>query len=215
VEEIAQYAPDLIVVASYPARIPSVALAAARLGGLNIHMSLLPRHRGSDPIFWTYFDDDPMAGVTVHWMNTEIDLGDIAAQQQIELERGRPSRDLYHELADKGVALLSDALNCIAQGSASRRQQTVEGASYETARQIEATRVPFGQWSAERVWHVLSGLGDQRSGLIDSADGHRLSHGRATSFEMTAGITPGNLERTSDGYRLHCADGFVSVCKRD
>ena len=66
--EVVRLRPDTIVVASFPHLLSPETLAAARIGALNVHMSLLPRHRGVDPLFWTYWDDDREAGVTIHWM---------------------------------------------------------------------------------------------------------------------------------------------------
>ena len=92
--DLSQFRPDIIVVASFPRILPAAAIASARLGGLNLHLSLLPRHRGIDPIFSTYWDNDCDAGVTVHWMNEDIDGGDIAEQKALPLARGWPSREL-------------------------------------------------------------------------------------------------------------------------
>src|ERR1051326_1425127 len=68
---------DLICVASFPRIIPPHILARAKRGGLNVHGALLPKHRGPDPLFRTYFDEDQEAGVTVHWMDEGVDSGDI------------------------------------------------------------------------------------------------------------------------------------------
>src|ERR1700704_791337 len=64
--EVGQFKPDVIVVASFPQIIPASVLAAARIGALNVHASALPRHRGVDGIFGTYWDDDRDAAMTVH-----------------------------------------------------------------------------------------------------------------------------------------------------
>ena len=203
--------PDLVVVASFPQILSASALARGRLGALNIHMSLLPRHRGADPIFWTYWDDDTEAGVTVHWMNPAVDGGDIAVQQSVPLARGKPSRELYSELTDIAADLLSGVMAQIAAGSQSRRPQPREGGSLETMADIARARIPFVLWPAERVWHVLRGLGDQRTGLINDTSGTALQHGRATHFRQTGDVEPGRINSTLMGWDLHCLDGIVSV----
>src|SRR5262245_22556718 len=109
--EVARYRPDVIVVASFPKIISAEILATARLGALNMHMSLLPRHRGPDPLFWTYWNDDFDAGMTIHWMNERVDAGDIVAQQAMRLERGTPSREAYMQLTAIGGDLLARVLN--------------------------------------------------------------------------------------------------------
>src|SRR5438874_11103816 len=72
---------DLIVTAHSHARITREALAAARLGGVGYHPSLLPRHRGIAAVEWTIKEGDPIAGGTVYHLADRMDAGAIAAQE--------------------------------------------------------------------------------------------------------------------------------------
>jgi methionyl-tRNA formyltransferase len=209
--EVAKFQPDLIVVATFPKIIPTEILAAARLGALNMHMSSLPRHRGPDPLFWTYWDDDRDAGMTIHWMSEQVDAGDIAAQQTMPLERGLASREAYIRLTALGVELLTSVIGLVAAGHAPRVPQDSKFATYESTLQMARARAPFAQWPAERVWHVLSGLGDQFSGLVESSAGEPLPHGRATGYRLTSQGEPGRVTPMDGGYELHCRDGIVAV----
>jgi methionyl-tRNA formyltransferase len=213
--EAAKFRPDVFVVASFPKIIPAEILAAARLGALNMHLSLLPRHRGPDPLFWMYWQDDRDAGMTIHWMTERIDAGDVIVQRAMPLERGMPSRVAYMRLTALGVDLLSDALARLGDGSAPRTPQNDALATYESAADIAAARIPFGSWPAERVWHVLSGLGDQFTGLVvDPLNGKRLAHGRAVGYRLTKDCEPGRIATTDAGFELHCRDGIVAVDHR-
>jgi methionyl-tRNA formyltransferase len=212
--EVERFKPDLIVVASFPRIIAAEVLAAARIGALNMHASALPRHRGVDGIFGTYFDGDRDAAMTIHWINDRIDGGDIAAQQSIPLVRGRPSRELYMELAAIGVELLSGVLEQVSAGHIPRRKQDEIGASYLSAADIARARIPHAQWPAERVWHVLSGLGDQRSGVVADAGGRPLMHGRATHYRLAEDVEPGHIAAVDAGFELHCSDGIVTLERR-
>lgn len=212
--EVERFCPDILVVATFPQILPAATLAAARDGALNVHMSLLPRHRGVDPVFWTYWHDDCDAGVTIHWMSERIDAGAIAAQQALALERGLASRELYMRLASHGVELLAGVLGQVASGTAPRQPQDESRATYESAADIAGARIPFAQWPAERVWHVLSGLGDQRSGLLSDAAGRPLVHGRATRYRVSADVEPGRIVEFDAGYEIHCRDGIVAVDRR-
>jgi methionyl-tRNA formyltransferase len=209
--EVGRYKPDVIVVASFPRIIPAANLATARIGALNMHASALPRHRGVDPIFWTYWDNDREAAMSIHWINERVDAGDIAAQKLLPLARGRPSRELYMELAAIGVELLADVLEHVSSGHVPRQPQDESRATYESAADIARARIPFAQWPAERVWHVLSGLGDQRSGLVADARGQTLANGRATHYRNTSDIEPGRIAIGDTECELHCSDGVVMV----
>ncbi|HEU0081644.1 MAG TPA: formyltransferase family protein, partial [Bradyrhizobium sp.] len=72
---------DLIVTAHSHARISRGALAAAKLGGIGYHPSLLPRHRGIAAVEWTIREGDPIAGGTVYHLADRMDAGAIAAQE--------------------------------------------------------------------------------------------------------------------------------------
>jgi methionyl-tRNA formyltransferase len=212
--EVGRFKPDVIVVASFPRIIPAAVLATARVGALNMHASALPRHRGVDGIFGTYWDDDRDAAMTIHWINKRIDAGDIVAQQKIPLARGRPSRELYMELAAIGVELLAGVLEQVSAGQLPRQPQDESRATYQSAADISRARIPLAQWPAERVWHVLSGLGDQRSGLVADAAGRPLMHGRATHYRLCRDIEPGHIAAVDAGFELHCSDGIVTVERR-
>jgi len=212
--EVERLCPDVIVSWSYPHILPASTLACARAGALNVHMALLPRHRGVDPLFWTYWDDDSNAGVTIHWMNERIDAGDVVVQDALPLLRGLPSRELYIQLASRSTDLLAAALMMIASGEAPRRPQDESHATYESAADTARARVPFAHWPSERVWHVLSGLGDLRSGLLGVAADSPLEHGRATCYRIVHHVQPGRIVPTAEGYELHCLDGIVAVDRR-
>jgi methionyl-tRNA formyltransferase len=214
IAEVARFRPDVIVVATFPKIISVEILAAARLGALNMHMSLLPRHRGPDPLFWTYWQDDREAGMTIHWMSGRVDAGDIVASQAMLLERGLRSREAYMRLTAIGVELLTGVLGQIVDGRPPRKPQNDALATYESAAEIARARIPFAEWPSERVWHVLSGLGDQFSGLVVDAAGKRLTHGRAVDYRLTGDNEPGRIAAVEPGYALHCRDGIVAVERR-
>ncbi|GAA3015844.1 hypothetical protein GCM10020229_28760 [Kitasatospora albolonga] len=75
------YRADLIVCYGFPWRIPSDALRATRLGGLNVHTSMLPRHRGPIPVNWAIRNGEKEIGVSIHWMDEHFDSGGILAQE--------------------------------------------------------------------------------------------------------------------------------------
>jgi methionyl-tRNA formyltransferase len=75
--------PDLVVSWFWTRRLPVRVLARARLFGLGVHPSLLPRHRGPDPYFWTIDAGDVEAGITVHRLDEGYDTGDIVRQASI------------------------------------------------------------------------------------------------------------------------------------
>ena len=198
-------APDLVCVATFPNILAPTVLAVPRYGCLNVHPSLLPRHRGGDPIFWTYCCDDRETGVTVHWMDERVDAGDIAAQTRVPLERGLPAKDLNARLGTLGGELLVRVVAAVASGTGTRVTQDERLATHEPLASRNDFRIDYASWSAERVWHSLRGIGTR---LVCDGDGRRLLVGNATQYWLQShDKRPG----TFIANRLYCVDGWVEL----
>jgi methionyl-tRNA formyltransferase len=112
--EAAEIAPgtDLIVTAHSHARVTREALAAAKLGGIGYHPSLLPRHRGIAAVEWTIKEGDPIAGGSVYHLADQMDAGAIAAQEWVFVKNGETARELWERaLAPLGQKLLGDVID--------------------------------------------------------------------------------------------------------
>jgi methionyl-tRNA formyltransferase len=102
----------LIVTAHSHARVSREALAAASLGGIGYHPSLLPRHRGIAAVEWTIREGDPIAGGTVYHLADRMDAGAIAAQDWVFVKKGETARELWERaLAPLGQKLLADVID--------------------------------------------------------------------------------------------------------
>ena len=111
--EASEIAPntDLIVTAHSHARVTREALAAAKLGGVGYHPSLLPRHRGIAAVEWTIKEGDPIAGGTIYHLADRMDAGAIAAQEWVFVKKGETARELWERaLAPLGQKLLADVI---------------------------------------------------------------------------------------------------------
>jgi methionyl-tRNA formyltransferase len=103
---------DLIVTAHSHARITEDALAAARLGGIGYHPSLLPRHRGIAAVEWTIREGDPIAGGSIYHLAERMDAGAIAAQEWVFVKKGETARQLWERaLAPLGQKLLAQVID--------------------------------------------------------------------------------------------------------
>ena len=103
---------DLIVTAHSHARVTAEALAAAKLGGIGYHPSLLPRHRGIAAVEWTIKEGDPIAGGTIYHLAERMDAGAIAAQEWVFVKKGETARELWERaLAPLGQKLLAGVID--------------------------------------------------------------------------------------------------------
>jgi len=102
--------PDVIVVAAYGRILPPQILCLPRHGCINVHGSLLPRHRGAAPIQWSIIKGDPKVGVTIIQMDEGMDTGDILHQASITPATDETAGSLYPKLAELGSLALMETL---------------------------------------------------------------------------------------------------------
>lgn len=95
---------DLLVVCDYGQILSRDALAAARLGGINLHGSLLPRHRGAAPVQWSILSGDEQAGISVIHMTPQLDGGPVLTREATPIAPGESAGDLEARLSQLGVA---------------------------------------------------------------------------------------------------------------
>ena len=123
VRRLAGVAPDALVVACFPWKLPAAVRALARLGGINVHPSLLPALRGPEPVFWALRRGDRRTGVTLHLLDAGFDTGPILAQEAIDIPSGIRAPDLETRLAELGASMLVPALHGLAAGRITPRAQ--------------------------------------------------------------------------------------------
>lgn len=130
IERIRAARPEALVVAAYGQILPAALLALPPLGAINVHASLLPRHRGPAPIQWTILLGDDRAGVTIMEMDAGVDTGLILSQESIPVPEGETARRLELRLAALGSGLLLSTLAQLAEGSLEPVPQPAEGATH-------------------------------------------------------------------------------------
>ena len=113
---LAAYEPDVVVMASFDQILKAKTLAVPTRGWLNIHPSLLPRHRGPEPIYWTIASGDREAGITVHRTVPRIDAGPILAQRRLDVLPDDTAGSLSKRLVAEGLPALDETLNALKVG---------------------------------------------------------------------------------------------------
>ncbi len=130
VEHLRSLAPELIVVAAYGQLLPPAILTLPPHGCVNVHTSLLPRHRGAAPIQWALLEGDAETGVTLMQMDAGLDTGDILSRQTTSIAADDTAQTLHDRLAVLGAELLVRTLPDLVAGRISPRPQPAEGVSY-------------------------------------------------------------------------------------
>lgn len=116
-QQIALFGADLLVVCDYGHILSSKTLATARLGGINLHASLLPKYRGAAPINWAIYHGEAETGVSVIHMTPQLDAGPIIAQGRMPIEPEETAADVEKRLADVGAWLVRRAIDSLEAGT--------------------------------------------------------------------------------------------------
>ena len=100
-------------------------------GWLNVHPSLLPRHRGPEPIYWTIANGDQEAGITVHLAEPRIDAGPILAQRRVEVLDSDTAGTLSKRLVAEGLTALDETLEAVKVGKDEPVPYALQPGTYE------------------------------------------------------------------------------------
>jgi methionyl-tRNA formyltransferase len=149
-QALARAQPDLIVSWFWTRLLPAAWLNAATHGGVGVHPSLLPRHRGPNPYFWTIDSGDREAGVTLHTLAPEYDTGTILLQRAIPVGE-RNSWQLARALDRPSLALLREGVGRFARSHpptpTAQDEQAATWAPEPTGRELGVDWT----WKTERI----------------------------------------------------------------
>lgn len=199
------YAPDLMLCWGFPWKIPLAALEVPRLGSVNMHPALLPRHRGPIPLAWALRDGDSVWGQTWHRMDAELDTGNLLAQGTVPIEDDDVAIEQFAPKLQAGALdLLPRALERVAAGDSGDPQPT-KGATW--AGHFEDDDYARIDWSQPartihnqvRAWHLTFGLSGIRAPIAE-LDGDEVV------VLQTRLTDPGGGART-----VECGDGPLWV----
>ena len=104
IEKVGKLSPDLLVVCDYGQILKPDALATSKLGGINLHGSLLPAYRGAAPVQWALLNGDAVTGVSVIHMTPRLDGGPVMEVIETEITDVESSGELEERLSKIGVA---------------------------------------------------------------------------------------------------------------
>ena len=128
--ELKAFAPDLLVVAAYGRILPASILDAARIAPMNVHASLLPRHRGAAPIEGAILAGDAETGVTIMRIVERMDAGPMYLQRSISIESSDTQGTLKEKLAELGADAMLEAIDLAARGALVETAQDETIATY-------------------------------------------------------------------------------------
>ncbi len=144
VQEVAALAPEAIVVMAYGQILPKSLLHLPRVACLNLHASLLPRHRGASPIQAAILAGEERSGITVMYMAEGLDTGDILLERELAIGAEETGGSLHDRLAQLAPESLREALTLLVEGRAPRTPQIESQATYAPKLAREDGEIAWG-----------------------------------------------------------------------
>jgi methionyl-tRNA formyltransferase len=157
-EEVRAFEPDVIVVMAYGQILPKALLEMPKLACLNLHASLLPRHRGAAPIQAAIEAGDRESGIAVMYMAEGLDTGDVLLARSLPVRRRETGGSLHDRLGLLAPDALAEALQLLATGQAPRTPQDESLATYapKLTREHGAIDWTAGWSAAERKIRAMN-----------------------------------------------------------
>ena len=121
-----EYNPEYIVSYGFPHIVPPEVIQCVNGKIINLHISYLPWNKGSDPDFWSLIDNTPK-GVTIHYMDANLDTGDIIVQSKVNVDVSDTLAAYYDKLHLAVVDLFSENWISIREGNCDRIPQKGKG----------------------------------------------------------------------------------------
>jgi methionyl-tRNA formyltransferase len=156
-DSVRALAPDLGVVAAYGRLIPDVLLTLPRLGMINVHASLLPRYRGASPIQHAVMAGDPVTGVTIMRVVSELDAGPMLDRVEVPIGPEDTAGDVEKRLAHTAGPLLIDVVNRLAAGDVTEVPQEHAAATLAPRLDKHVGEIDWSR-SAEDIHNQVRGL---------------------------------------------------------
>ena len=211
IERIKSISAEAALLADFGQIIPAALLDHYPRGIVNLHPSLLPRHRGASPIPATILAGDRETGVSTIVMDQGVDTGPIIAVQHLRTRPAVTAAELEVELAELAAAGVADTLATWLQGSEAARPQGADGATQTTRLARADGRIGAGATSelALRMWRAYQpwpGVWVEIPGLVD-----RVILSSVSPAEGGAPVAPGALELHDGTLLLGLAGGTLRL----
>jgi methionyl-tRNA formyltransferase len=208
VEQLHELAPDVLVVAAFGQILPPAILSLPEHGAVNVHASLLPRHRGAAPIPAAILAGDKQTGITIMLMNESIDTGPILSQAALDIDPDDTTASLTERLGRLGGALLLDTLPRWLEGEIAPQEQDESLASYAGLLQRGDGLIDWTE-PAEQIARRCRAY-DPWPGTSTVWDGRKLKIVRARPvFAETAHHTPGEVVQLDSEIAVATGEGLL------
>ena len=212
-EPLRELKPDICVTAAFGQILSQDVLDVPPMGTVNVHASLLPRHRGAAPIQWALLCGDEVAGVTTMFSDKGIDTGDMLLKAEIPVEADDTAGTLTDKLAVLGAKLLIETLEKLEAGACPREKQDENQATYDPKIVKEMGLLDFAEGTEKCLLRVRA-MSPWPCAYAALAEGV-LKVWRAQRADAETAAAPGTVIKADRkaGLIVATSDGAMELCE--
>ena len=208
-EDLKNLKPDLCVTAAFGQILSQEILDIPPLGNINVHASLLPKHRGAAPIAYAIMNGDRKAGVTTMFMDAGIDTGDMLLQESTDIGESETCGELTERLSRIGADLLVRTIRQMEAGTLTRVPQKHEEMTYDPMLEKQMGIIDFSL-DSDLVRGRINGLNPWPCVSVP-VQGERLKLLRAVNCKETGVAGSVISADPKTGLLIACGQGAVKV----
>lgn len=217
IEELKNLKPDVGVVAAYGKILPQSVLEIPPHGFLNVHPSLLPRHRGPSPVQATIASGDAEAGITIIKLDEAMDHGPVVAQERVALRGDEWYDELKDTLFDRGANLICRVIKDYVAGTTTLVPQDHTRATICHELTREDGRINWSAMSAETIWRRLRAYTPWPGIWTTWKRGDKVMRLKVLNAVVARGFIP-YTPLTAGGVQdpalhVYCLNGFIQITK--
>jgi len=210
IEKIKRISPDLIFSFYYRNILCKDILDIPKQGALNLHGSLLPKYRGRVPLNWAIINGETQTGVTLHYMTTKPDAGDIVGQKKIIITSSDTAKDLHLKARDATEKLMRELLPDIKNNNITRISQNEYEAEYFGGRKPEDGEIDWKQ-SALTIYNLVRAVTIPYPGAFSFLGDRKCIFWRVSiEDDMDNNAVPGTI-LSSNPLIVKCGSGAIRI----
>ncbi len=203
--------PDIIITCAYGQIIPNELIETPQYKAINVHASLLPKLRGGAPIHHAIIDGYEKTGITIMYMSSKMDAGDIISQKEIKIEEKDNVGVLHDKLSKIGTELLKETLPTIFENKNERIKQDENKVTFGYNITREEEKIDFNK-TAKQVYNQIRGLNPFPLAYA-ILNGEETKIIEAKINDSTSGNTGQITNITKESIIVKCKDKSIEITK--
>lgn len=208
-QRVISLAPDLIVTAAFGQFLPTKLIAAAKVGAVNVHGSLLPKYRGGAPVQYAIMNGDQETGVTIIYMVKKMDAGDMLAQAKLPIGPHDDTGSIFAKMSILGRDTLLATLPKLVAGELVAQKQDESQVVFSPTIKPEEEKLSLTLNAKQIDWKVRA-LRPAPGAYFENFNGKRTKLWDVTPLAETTSLPAGAVVAvTKHELKLAAADDSV------